>query len=138
MLLVPKSMSKQAKFASEMLLLLCVVAPLAGLLTGDGSVSVLPDLTFGESAQPFSLGNYLVSETERRVTEMASIAGIPADDVSVTLSETGYDIEEITLTLESFVPVDEEEAFRRTLSAYLSVPTDRVKFVTRETEQDSR
>lgn len=138
MLLVPKSMSKQAKFAAEMLLLLCVVAPLAGLLSGAGSIPVSPDLTFGEPAQPFALGNYLVSETRRRVTEMASLAGIPADDVSVALSQTGYGIEEIVLTLKSPVAEDDEEAFKATLSAYLSIPKDRVRFVTREAENDSR
>ena len=136
MLLVPKSMNKQAKFVSEMLLLLCVAAPLAGLLSGAGGIPASPELTFGESAPPFALNDYLVTETSRRVSEIASLAGISVDDVSVMPAQSGYGIEGITITLSSPVIDEDGEALRETLSAYLSVPVDRVRLVVKESEQD--
>ncbi|HHW27825.1 MAG TPA: hypothetical protein GXX23_10920 [Firmicutes bacterium] len=138
MLLVPKSMQKQAKFAAEMLLLLCVVAPVVGLLSGARSVPASPGFTWSESVPPFALGDYLVSETERRVTEMASIAGIPLDRVSVVPSREGYGIEEVRVVLKSPVSDQEGEAFKGTLAAYLSIPADKVFLVVKEAQEDSR
>ena len=136
MLLVPKSMSKQAKFAAEMLILLCVVAPLTGLLSGTSSAPASPDLTLGESTAPFVLGNYLASETSRRAKEIVSLAGVSVDDVLVVPKETGYGIEEITITLASLSDED-EQALRATLSQCLSVPADTIRFI-KEAEPESR
>lgn len=135
MLLVPKSMAKQAKFAAEMLILLCVVAPLAGLLTGAGSAPASPDLALDESFAPFVLGNYLASETSRRVREIAFLAGVLVDDVLVVPEETGYGIAEITIMVASLSDED-EVALRATLSQCLSVPADRINFVLEKSEPE--
>lgn len=129
LLIVPRSMLKQARFVAEMLLLLCVIAPLAGLLRSINGSASLPPLPATGSAWGFSLEQFHAEETARRVSEVATRAGLPVESVKVATKDAGFSLAEVTVCL-SAKPEDEElAAFRDTLGAYLGIRKDRVKFV---------
>ncbi len=129
LLIVPKPMQKQARFVAEMLLLLCVVAPLAGLLGSSTRAALLPSATDSGYAGQFSLGKFYAEETARRVTEIGQRAGVPVESVKVATGDAGFSLTEVVIYL-SNRPADETlRAFRETLGAYLGIPKDRLKLV---------
>jgi hypothetical protein len=129
LMIVPKSMQKQSRFVAEMLLLLCVMAPLAGLLSSGSRASLLPSEPGSSYTQEFSLGKFHAGETARRVTEIAERAGIPVESVKVTTGDAGFSLVEVVVYL-SDRPADETlRVFRETLGAYLGIRKDRLRVI---------
>jgi hypothetical protein len=128
LLVVPKSMLKQARFVAEMLLLLCVIAPLGGLLGAAGRAALLPEVGAAPVSQ-FSLEKFYAEETARRVTEIGARTGIPVDSVKVVTKDSGFTLVEVTVYLAEPAEEDQVVAFRAALGAYLGVQKDRVKVV---------
>jgi hypothetical protein len=129
LLLVPKSMTKQAKFVVEMLLLLCVVAPLAGLFRGNDRSVLTLGASWKEVSSSVSLERFLASETSRRVLEMGARADIPIDHVEAVPDAGGFTLVAVKIWLKESVPPDTLDPFMATLSAYLGVPRDTVTII---------
>ncbi len=129
LLLVPKSMTKQAKFVVEMLLLLCVIAPLAGLFRDGGRSALTSGDSWGEVSSPAALEKFLASETRRRILEMGAKANIPIEDAKAVAAKGGFTLAEVKIWLKDSVPLDTIKPFVATLSAYLGVPEDTVTVI---------
>lgn len=121
LLVTPKSAQKQARFVAEMLLLLCVIAPLAGLLTSAGASAGTPSLPDVQGSEQFSLEKFYAEETARRVIEIGVRAGVPVDKVKVTTKDAGFSLAGITVYLKERVPDDAVNAFTSSLGAYLGI-----------------
>jgi hypothetical protein len=130
LLIVPKSMQKQARFVAEMLLLLCVVAPLSGLLASGSRAALLPSASGAGYPQQFSLGKFHAEETARRVIEIGQRTGIPVETVKVTTGDAGFSLVEVVVYLAGQPPDDTLRSFRETLGAYLGLQRDKLKLVT--------
>ena len=126
LLLVPKSMQRQARFVAEMLILLCVVGPLASLFSS-GARTALPSAFQLTGSGETSLGEFYAQETARRVAEIAQKAGIPVKTVNVTTSDTGLSLKQVAVYLSDQTPEETLAAFRETVAAYLGVPRDKLK-----------
>ncbi len=120
LLLVPRSMNKQAKFVVEMLILLCVIAPLTGLFPG-AVEALMPDGYPGEAPAGSSLESFLASETSRRVKEIASQAGVPIKEVVTTVQKGGFALAEVKVWLAQEISWETESQFASTLAAFLGV-----------------
>lgn len=127
MLLVPKRVQRQARFVSELLLLLCVIAPVAGLLksgtTGlslDSAPATFTDL---------SLGRFYSVETAQRIAELGTRCGVETQAVSVTTKDGGLSLDRVEITLKPGIEDDRIEAFREAIQVYTGIPGDKVEIV---------
>lgn len=129
LLIVPKPMQKQSRFVAEMLILLCVIAPLGGLI-GAGTREALA--TPGLPSQPeegSSLGKFFAEETARRVTEIGLRTGIPVLEVTVATKDRGFSLAEVVVRFEKQPPEEQMKAFTEGLGAYLGIGKDKVRVV---------
>lgn len=127
MLLVPKSFIKQAKFVSEMLLLLCVIVPLAGLLR---SGTAGPQRTSLPTAfTDFSLGQFYSMETAQRIAELAGKCGVETQEVSVTTKDGGFSLDRVLVAVMPGSPEDRLETFREAIGVYTGIPEDKVEIL---------
>ncbi len=129
LVLVPKSMQKQARFVTEMLILLCIVAPLASLMRNVGLQSDIAQYQWDELNQPQTLETFLALETERRVLQITNDAGIPVLDVEALASKGGFTLAQVKIWSKDRVPEGAKESFVATLSAYLGVPKDKITVI---------
>ncbi|MEX0975143.1 MAG: hypothetical protein WD024_07350 [Bacillota bacterium] len=129
LLIVPKSMQKQSRFVAEMLLLLCVVAPLGGLLSAGTRAALMQPDSGATAAVQFSLGKFYAEETARRVTEIGQKAGLIVESVSVTTKDAGFSLAEVLVRLKSQPEEERLHAFVESLSAYLGIQEDRLRVV---------
>lgn len=123
MLLVPKSVIRQTRFVSELLLLLCVIAPLAGVLKG-GTFG-LP----GRAAQTFadfSLGDFYSAETARRIGELAITCGVEVKSVSVRTKDGGFSLDTVSVSV-SPCPDDRLDEFHKAIQVYTGIPAEKVE-----------
>lgn len=134
LLLVPKSMQRQARFVAEMLILLCVVAPLARVLSSPAAPalwsSVQPVL-----AEEASLGEFYTRETARMVAEIGRRAGIPVKTVKVSVGDTGLSLSEVAVYLSEPTSPDSAQTFKDAVAAYLGIPKDKVQMYAPRTGQ---
>ncbi len=129
-LLVPKSMAKQSRFAAEMLILLAVLTPLVGFFVRGDVVPASTNLSGESGAERFALDRFVASEIAARVGDMVRAAGFSAGEVAVETSGSGYQVAGIKLALTGESPTASElAALKATLSAYLSVPGENI-FIT--------
>lgn len=129
LLVTPKSMLKQARFVTELLLLLCVVAPLAGLLNSANAAAALPQVWSVEGPDRFSFEKFYAEETAKRVIEIGLRVGVPVDSVKVTTKDSGFSLAGITVYLKDRPAGDALAVFRDSLGSYLGVPSDKVEVV---------
>ena len=136
LLLVPKSMQRQARFVAEMLILLCVVAPLARMLTTPAASTIWSSMGSNQADQG-SLGEFYAWETARMVAEIGRRAGIPVKTVEVGVGETGLSLSAVTVYLSGPVDPEAAQAFRDSVAAYLGVPKDKLQVCAIQTGQGS-
>ncbi len=129
LLIVPKSMQKQSRFVVEMLLLLCVIAPLSGLL-GSGAQDALASTGLpSQSAEATSLGRFYAEETARRVSELGEKAGLSIAEVAVATKNAGFSLAEVIVRLGANPSDEQMDAFTKSVSAYLGINQDRLRVV---------
>ncbi len=129
LILVPKSMQKQARFVTEMLILLCIVAPLAGLMRNVGLHTDVTGYQWDEINQPAVLETFLASETEKRVLQISADAGIAVSGVEAQASKGGFTLDHVKIWAEDEVSESSEESLVATLSAFLGVPQDKITII---------
>ncbi len=129
LLIIPKSMQKQSRFVAEMLLLLCVVAPLGSLLGAGSRETLVPAVPGSSTTVQFSLEKFYADETARRVTEIGQKAGIPVEGVTVTTKDSGFSLSEVVVRLAERPPDEQLTAFTESLSAYLGIQKNRLRVV---------
>jgi hypothetical protein len=123
MLLVPKSVMRQAKFVSELLLLLCVIAPLAGILrTGTPGLPRSASETFSD----FSLGEFYSNETARRIEELGQKCGVEIKAVSVSTKDGGFSLDRVDVEVMQ-ASGDRLAAFREAIEIYTGIPGEKVE-----------
>jgi hypothetical protein len=130
MLLVPKSMTKQVKFVSELLLLICVIAPLAGLVRS-GSAVGLPTSQVTTDFASFSLGEFYAKETAQRVRELGEKAGLSVESVEVRTKDGGLSLDEVSVVVAPGASPEELGAFREAIGIYAGIPEDKVMLTAR-------
>lgn len=129
LLIIPKSMQKQARFVAEMLVLLCVVAPLAGLVNAGTREAMTPTAPSLPSPEVSALGKFYADETARRVAEIGQRTGMPIVEVTATTSGAGLSLAGVIVRV-SEQPDDERfRAFAESLAAYLGISKDRLRVV---------
>lgn len=110
-----------------MLILLCVVAPLGGLLRSGRDAAVLsasPGSGYGEQS---SLGRFYSEETARRITEIGRSAGLLVESVKVTTGDSGFSLVEVVVCLGGGPGDEVVRAYRETVRAYLGIQDGRLK-----------
>ena len=132
LILVPKSMQKQARFVTEMLILLCIVAPLASLMRNTDFQSHVAGYQWDELNQPAALETFLASETKRRVLQISGDAGIEVIDVEASASKGGFTLDYVKIWSKGQVPEGAKESLVKTLSAFLGVPRDKITVIAPE------
>lgn len=123
MLLVPKSVVRQAKFVSELLILLCVIAPLAGILRS--GTPGLPQ-TATETFADFALGEFYSNETARHIRELGETCGVGVKAVSVSTKDGGFSLDRVDVEVEP-TSADELAAFREAIEIYTGIPGEKVE-----------
>jgi hypothetical protein len=124
MLLVPKSVIRQAKFVSELLLLLCVIAPLAGILrSGTPNLPLRAEETFTD----LSIGEFYEAETARRIRELAEECGVEIKAVSVNTKDGGFSLDKVDVTVMPGPGDDRLEAFREAIRIYMGISREKVE-----------
>jgi hypothetical protein len=122
-------MQKQTRFVAEMLILLCVVAPLGGLVSSGTKAAVLPSGSGASVAGEFSMGKFYADETARRVAEIGETAGIPVQSVTVTTRDSGFSLAEVLVKVAEQPEEGRMRAFTESLTAYLGIGKDRLRVV---------
>ncbi|MGE5580393.1 MAG: hypothetical protein ACM3WU_10150 [Bacillota bacterium] len=129
LLVVPKSMQKQSRFVVEMLILLCVIAPLHGLIPQGTEAALAPNGPPTAGQEVSSLGKFYANETARRVAEIGEQAGVPVLEVTVLTGSSGFSLSSVVVRLRE-QPSDERlSAFTGSLAAYLGIGKDRLRVV---------
>lgn len=128
LLLVPKSMVKQAKFISELLLLLCVIAPVANVLRS-GSLGGLPSSRAPAGPAGSSLGDFYVRETAQRVTQLGAKAGVRVKSVQVATKDGGLALSRVTAVIGPGAADETVNAFKEAVSIYAGISEDKVAIV---------
>lgn len=126
LLLVPKSMQKQSRFVAEMLILLCVIAPLATLVSATARETLVPGGLAAVVGEQPSLGKFYADETARRVTEIAQRTGLPVVEVSVATKDSGFSLASVVVRLAEHPEGDRLTAFTGSLAAYLGIGNDKL------------
>lgn len=129
LLIVPKPMQKQSRFVAEMLILLCVVAPLGGLVSAGTRDVLAPSNSSSPAGEEFSLGKFYAEETARRVTEIGQKTGLPVLAVTVTTKESGFSLAGVLVRLAEQPDEEQLGAFTGSLSAYLGISKDKLRVV---------
>lgn len=128
-LLIPKRMQKQSKFVIELLMLLCIMAPIAGLVGKPIDAASVAWNYREHDSNLTSLETFYAQETGRRVKEMAISAGLPVDKVLVEALGLAPDFTcRVTLFLSSAPDQDVADSFARFLSSYLSISLEHILF----------
>jgi len=128
-LLIPKRMQKQSKFVIELLMLLCIMAPVAGLVGKSIDTASVAWNYREHDSNLTSLKTFYAQETGRRVKEMAISAGLPVDKVLVEALGLAPDFTcRVTLFLSSAPDQDVADSFARFLSSYLSISLEHILF----------
>ncbi|QUL98933.1 MAG: hypothetical protein IMF26_02345 [Candidatus Fermentithermobacillus carboniphilus] len=127
LLIVPKTMQRQARFVVEMLMLLCVLAPLFHLMPRPIETTVSSG-SYVSGSYTASLERFYVAEVERRVREVGQGAGIAIRDVEVVVtgSAPGFRVGAVKVVLGRDLTEEEARRFREVTGAYLNIPPDRV------------
>jgi len=127
-LLSPKRMQKEVRFVLEMLILLCIIAPLISLLGKplDKRVGAIGG-TLSETSQA-TLEKFYEDEMARRIRELGLKANIPIAAVTLKIqgSFPAFKVGFVDIRLERPVDKEEIEAFRGSLSAYLGISREDV------------
>jgi len=129
LLIVPKSMQKQSRFVAEMLVLLCVIAPLGGLLRAGTREALAPPGLPSQPEEAFSLGKFYGEETARRVSEIGQQTGMTVTEVTVATKDAGFTLAEVVVYLEEQPPEERMKAFTESLTAYLGIGKDKLRVV---------
>ena len=129
LIIVPKSMQKQSRFVAEMLVLLCVIAPLGGLIRAGTREALAPPNLPSQSEEAFSLGKFYAEETARRVTEIGLEIGMPVQEVTASTKGSGFSLAEVVVHLEEQPPEEQMKAFTESLAAYLGISKDKLRVV---------
>lgn len=128
-LIIPKCMQKQSKFVIELLMLLCIMAPVARFAGKPLDASSAAWNYREHDSNLISLETFYTQETGRRVKEMAISAGLPVDKVSVeALGFAPRFSCRVTLYLSSAPDRDVADSFARFLSSYLSIGPEDILF----------
>lgn len=128
MLLVPKSMVKQVKFVSELLLLLCVIAPIAALIRSEGGIG-LPSAQVPTVPDEFSLSRFYSKETARRVAELGETTGVRVQSVNVVMKDGGLALGEVAVVVGPGATGEQLAAFKEAVRIYAGIPKDNVRLV---------
>lgn len=131
LLMIPRGMQKQSRFVIEMLMLLCILAPVAGF---SGKFYDTATVTWNYGEYDFgaaSLESFYSREIERRVMEMSIAAGLALDSVSVQVEGFAPNFQGSELILYLSSPADEIEQdkldnFCKLLAAHLSMSIDNI------------
>ncbi len=129
MLIVPKSMQKQSRFVVEMLILLCVIAPLSGLIPRGTEAALAINGAAPAGDSPPSLSTFYANETARRVSEIGKQAGVPVLEVTVLTESSGFSLSAVVVRLREQPPEERLEAFTGSLAAYLGIGKDKLRVV---------
>jgi len=132
LLVVPKSMQKQSKFVVEMLILLCVIAPLRGLIPRGTEAALSSNGLAGAGQEEPSLARCYANETARRVAEIGEQAGVPVLEVTVLTDSSGFSLSSVVVRLSEQPSEERLNAFTASLSAYLGISKDRLRVVVQE------
>lgn len=133
LVLIPKSMQKQSKFVIELLLLLCILAPVAGFV---GKPQQVAGLRLGQDtweADGFSLERFYALEVQRRVTQLALAAGLPIHSVQVEPAGVAPEFSATKLTLYLTVSLYEPDGevlqkFRELIATQLDIDPGSIRF----------
>ncbi len=132
LLVIPKSMQKQSRFVAEMLLLLCVIAPLGGLVSSGAQSALAPGNGAVAEGEATSFGDFYSSETARRVAEIGQAIGLSIESVDVATKDSGFSLASVVVHLTDRPSDDELASFTEGLSAYLGIGKDKLRVVVRE------
>ncbi|MGI6628238.1 MAG: hypothetical protein ACOX4K_07840 [Bacillota bacterium] len=129
-LMIPKSMQKQSKFVIELLMLLCIIAPVAGFIRKPIDA---PSATWNYREQDYrdiSLKAFYAGEVSRRVKDTAISVGLPVESVLVEVSgfAPGFTCSGINIYLSSPVEEGKTDSFARFLASYLAIDQSRIWF----------
>jgi hypothetical protein len=133
LVMIPKSMQKQSKFVIELLLLLCILAPVAGFVSKPHQVAGVMWGQAGWAPDSFSLERFYATEVERRITQMGIAAGLPIHSVEVETRGFAPDFSGSKVCVYLMAPVDEADAqvihaFRELIATHLDLDPDNICF----------
>lgn len=133
LVLIPRSMQKQSKFVIELLLLLCIVAPVAGFVGKPHQVAGMTWTLEGWEPESFSLERFYASEVQRRAMEMGIAAGLPIHSVEVETQGLAPDFSGSKVCLYLSAPLDESDAgvmhsFKELLATHLGIDPENICF----------
>ncbi len=140
-LMIPKSMQKQSKFVIELLLLLAILAPIAGFVNKSYDVPQViweyQDLDSGYV--PLSI--FYIKEIQRQVTQLAVAAGLPVHSVMVKAGGLPPDFSGSGITLYLNEPVNEQDQhvmdqFSELLASRFSISAERILYDRVQPEDD--
>lgn len=121
-LVAPKSMRTKVQFVCEIILVLCATAPLLGFVrTGE---LTLPASVSREIEPLPSLGDFLVTETARRVREIGRLLEIGVGEVAVETDRGGLSLTGIRVTIEA--DADAAQEFGEALGLFAGIPKDKI------------
>ena len=128
MMIIPKRVEKQSRFVMELLMLLCIMAPVTGFVKNpidrDRVAWNLQENDFGYD----SLREFYEVESCRRVKELAEDLGLSVESVSVEVSghTPNFSVGSITLRLSDLPHEEIASGLKDFLSAYFSINQDQI------------
>lgn len=128
LLVVPPSMARHARFVAEMVILLCLIAPLSGIVATGTDLSRTVSVQ-GISSGSFSLSRFYAQELESRIRQIGQRAGIPIESVKVAAAGGGLTLTGVTVSVSEKLDSALEAAFRDALAAYVGLRRDSVVIV---------